>query len=57
MKGVITGREVFGNIWLVWRGFGFGCLCRCLWACLRGRSATFLELAVGPQLGCADRRT
>ena len=46
MRGVITGREVVSNFWVVWREFGFGCVCRCLWACVSGRRATFLELAV-----------
>ncbi|MBX5483005.1 MAG: hypothetical protein IRZ16_14360 [Myxococcaceae bacterium] len=46
MRGVITGREVMSNLWLVWREFGFGCLCRCLWACVLDRRATFLELAI-----------
>lgn len=50
MKGVITGREVVENMWLVWREFGFSCLCRCLWASARGHRATFLELAVRPKL-------
>lgn len=50
MRGVITGREVMANLLVVWREFGFGCLCRCLWACVSGQQATFLDLAVKPTI-------
>lgn len=48
MRGVITGREIFSNLWLVYREFGATCVARCLWAIIRGQRATFLELAVKP---------
>lgn len=48
MRGVITGREVLTNVFLVWRLYGFGCLCRCAWACLSGQRTTFLEVALKP---------
>jgi hypothetical protein len=48
MRGVITNREVILNLWVVWREFGLGCLCRCLWAVMSGRETTFLEVAVRP---------
>jgi Mg/Co/Ni transporter MgtE len=50
MKGVITGREVLSNLWVIWREFGTGCLVRCFWACVNGRRATFLDLAVRPRV-------
>jgi hypothetical protein len=50
MKGVITGREVISNLWTVWREFGTRCVVRCFWACMNGRRATFLDLAVKPRL-------
>lgn len=45
MRGVITGREVLENLGLIYREFGAACVLRCLWALLRGRSTTFLEVA------------
>jgi hypothetical protein len=46
MRGVITKRDIIENFGLIWREFGLRCLARCLSAMLRGRSTTFLELAV-----------
>ena len=48
MRGVITGREVMGNLGLIYREFGASCLFRCLWVLARGRSTTFLEVACQP---------
>lgn len=45
MRGVITGREVVANLGLIYREFGAGCLFRCLWALVSGKSTTFLEVA------------
>jgi len=50
MKGVITGREVLSNLWVVWHEFGTRCLARCIWACVAGQGATFLDLAVRPRM-------
>jgi hypothetical protein len=50
MKGVITGREILSNLWLVWKEFGAGCVVRCLWACMKGHGATFLDVAVKPRV-------
>ena len=50
MKGVITGREVLSNLWLVWKEFGTVCVVRCLIATLQGRGATFLDIAVKPSI-------
>jgi hypothetical protein len=47
MRGVITSWDVLRNPLVVWRAFGVRCLLRCLSAMLRGRSTTFLELAMG----------
>jgi len=49
MRGVITSSDVLKNPLVVWRAFGARCLLRCLSAILRGRSITFLELAVGKE--------
>ena len=49
MRGVITGREVLGNLGLIYREFGAGCVLRCLWALARGRPTTFLEVVWPPQ--------
>ena len=50
MRGVITGREVLANLWVIWREFGTSCLCRCLVACVSGSRSTFLEVAVKPEV-------
>jgi hypothetical protein len=50
MKGVITGREILSNLWVVWKEFGTGCVVRCFWACMSGHGDTFLELAVKPRM-------
>lgn len=44
MRGLITDREVFRNLPLIWREFGFGCFVRCVRALLRSRPTTFLEV-------------
>ena len=49
MKGVITGRDVLSNLWVVWREFGVTCVCKCLIACVSGTPSTFLEVAVKPE--------
>ena len=49
MRGVITGREVLENLGLIYREFGAACVLRCLWALVRGRSTTFLEVACQPE--------
>jgi hypothetical protein len=46
MRGVITKRDVIGNLGLIWREFGPRCLIRCLGAVVTGRSTTFLELSL-----------
>ena len=48
MRGVITGRDVVTHLGLIYREFGPGCVARCLWVLLSGRSATFLEVALPP---------
>ncbi|MBZ4417897.1 hypothetical protein [Myxococcus sp. RHSTA-1-4] len=48
MRGVITGREVVANLGLIYREFGAGCVLRCLWVMLSGKSTTFLEVACPP---------
>jgi hypothetical protein len=50
MRGVITGREVLENLGLIYREFGAACVLRCLWALVRGRSTTFLEVACQPEV-------
>jgi hypothetical protein len=55
MRGVITGREVLENLGLIYREFGAACLLRCLWAIVRGRSTTFLEVACQPEPDPFDR--
>ena len=45
MRGVITIRDVLWNLRVVVREFGPRCLFRCLYAALRGRKTTFLEVA------------
>ena len=49
MRGVITGREVLEHLGLIYREFGPACLLRCLWALVRGRSTTVLEVACQPE--------
>jgi|GEM_PF-836335 hypothetical protein len=48
MRGVITGREVVANLGLIYREFGAGCVLRCLWVMVSGKSTTFLEVACPP---------
>jgi hypothetical protein len=55
MRGVITGREVLSNLWVIWREFGTSCVCRCLLACASGSRSTFLEVAVKPELANPPR--
>ncbi len=45
MQGVITGREVLGNLNVIYREFGVACLARCLWALATKKRCTFLQLA------------
>ena len=45
MRGVITIRDVVFNLPTVVREFGPACLFRCLFAAVRGRKTTFLEVA------------
>ncbi len=46
MRGVITGREVLGNLGVIYREFGVSCLLRCLWAIVSGKHTTFLNEAM-----------
>jgi hypothetical protein len=46
MRGVITGREVAANLWLILREFGPRCVLRCLYTMVRGGQTTFLEVAL-----------
>lgn len=46
MKGVITGREVAANLWLIFREFGPRCAFRCLYCVVRGGGTTFLDVAL-----------
>ncbi|WP_216609500.1 hypothetical protein, partial [Myxococcus xanthus] len=48
MRGIITGREVVANLGLIYREFGTGCVLRCLWVMLSGKTTTFLEVACPP---------
>lgn len=50
MNGVITTRDVLNNLGLIWREFGPGCACRCVWTLLSGRTTTFLEVALKDSL-------
>jgi hypothetical protein len=45
MRGIIGTREVLRHPWLIISGFGTRCYLRCLGSVLRGRRATFLEIA------------
>jgi hypothetical protein len=49
MRGVITLRDVVGNLHIVLREFGAVCVLRCLLASLRRRQTTFLEIALRPK--------
>ncbi len=54
MRGLITEREVFRNLPLIWREFGFRCLVRCVRALFRSQPTTFLGgVAFIPQSGRA----
>ncbi len=44
MRGVIVDRHVKGNLGLIRREFGSGCLLRCLRAMATGEQVTFLEV-------------
>lgn len=46
MRGVITTRDVWSNLRLIWHEFGFRCLLRCVWVCIDGRKTTFLDVAL-----------
>jgi hypothetical protein len=46
MHGVITTRDVVVNLGLIWREFGPACAMRCLIALVRGRTTTFLDVAL-----------
>ncbi len=43
MNGVITSKDVVGNLGLILREFGVLCVLRCCWALVSGRETTFLE--------------
>ena len=49
MRGVITLRDVVSNLGLVLREFGAVCVFRCLFASLRRKQTTFLEIALRPK--------
>ncbi len=49
MRGIITARDVFRNLPLIWREFGIRCLFRCVGALLSSQPTTFLEVAVRPR--------
>jgi hypothetical protein len=40
MRGIITGRDVILNVWIILREFGVRCLLRCLWVLASGRRTT-----------------
>ena len=44
MRGIITGRDVVGNVGIIYREFGARCLVRCLWVLVSGRRTTFLDV-------------
>jgi len=44
MRGVIVDRHIKGNLGLIRREFGSGCLLRCLRAMATGEQVTFLEI-------------
>jgi hypothetical protein len=46
MRGVITLRDVLGNLGVVLREFGPLCVVRCLICAARGQKTTFLEIAL-----------
>ena len=46
MRGVITTRDVFSNLGLIWREFGSVCVFRCFSALVKREQTTFLELAL-----------
>jgi hypothetical protein len=48
MRGLITEREVFRNLPLIWREFGFRCFIRCVRALLSSQPTTFLEVVANP---------
>lgn len=48
MRGVITTKDVLENLGLIWREFGCVCVLRCLLCMVRGKSTTFLEVALKP---------
>lgn len=45
MRGVITAKDVFANVGLIWREFGARCLVRCFLSMARGKPTTFLDVA------------
>jgi hypothetical protein len=50
MRGVIVDRHVKGNLGLIRREFGSGCLLRCLRAMLTGEQVTFLEVVFNSRI-------
>jgi len=48
MRGIITGRDVMGNVGIIYREFGARCLARCLWALVSGKRTTFLDVVSQP---------
>jgi hypothetical protein len=57
MRGVITDRHVKGNLGLIRREFGSGCLLRCLRAMLTGEQVTFLEVVFDRRIRASHRKS
>lgn len=56
MNGVITSRDVFANMRLIWKEFGFRCLMRCVWCSIDPgtKPTTFLDIAFRDSAAGAD---
>ncbi len=54
MVGVIRTRDVLCNLALIRREFGMRCAVRAVVACVTHRKTTFLQVALGEDLGHAD---
>ena len=46
MRGIITSKDVFANLGLIWSEFGTLCAMRCLFALVSGTRTTFLDVAL-----------